>query len=608
MNYLISILVFSVCLTSYGQNILINGSIEDPATLSQENSSTQTSIKGWHLQKENPATYFYDNNAPITNASEGKGMLGLHVYNKQYSLKKNIQKREYIQALFREPLIEGKEYFFSFDLRLHLSSSYAVNSLGCVFLNTNENALNGGFISQSTPDIYLNNGEIVENKDWQKYSVRYKAKGGERSVVFGAFEKSDAKIIANRNYKTNDGFEKTSFYYIDNLLLTEEFQKKGCFYESTVSSYLPKKLTLVLDFSGSMRNNKLLDEIQNGVLSCTEGFRSSDEINIIAFSTETRTLYSGLKHYLTRDSLKKIIDACKISGSTNIHAGLKRGMGYAQDELKWTSNHLILISDGQFTIGKKLKVLLENKVDVSIEFLDLGKNKENGKALEKYDIQYIQTDPAHISTDIIKAAGKKKYANACDQEENRKQPTAYILVLDDSGSMATSEDDLKKYLTLALNNIKSNEHIVVVKSRESKTDIIFSDLRQELTLSHLEKILKNMSSDGGNEIEKGMMLGMNTSTHLTPEGIRQEIIVFSDLDPSEDLNALFDVDYSGKTGSGMIKLLTETNLGLSIVSFNEGNLSIQFHSYNPIKQSLETYESIPSLINYLSKGLSTNRF
>lgn len=608
MKYICLIIVTSIATSFSAQNLFVNGGLEDEQALLTKMPQSGEFVNGWLTSTKQSATYFYDNHIPVIVPIKGKGMVGLNVYKSSQRANVNYKNAEYIQGIFREPLKAGKEYFFSFDLALHHTSKWAVKSLGCLFLETDKSILKSNDLSMMEPDIRLNNGEIVQNMTWRKFSIRYRAVGGERSMVFGSFGPVEASNVENMGLEHQDGMHNSAYYYLDNFKITEEFQEEGCFFSTVATNYLPRKLTLVLDVSGSMRKAKLLHEIKKGIGSSISDFGPADQINIVAFSSGARTLYSGSKFELTPDSLSKILVNPRMSGSTNVHSGLKRGLDLAVDKLGWQSNKLILLSDGEFTVGPNIKKLLAEKHEVELLYVDLGNKKNNRALLAEIGINYLSTHLSTLSRDLSKVTKKHLFANTCNDEyQGRIEPIQHLFILDVSSSMLGNEGEIAKSFYHLLANVRHGENVTISTANNAGSKKIYpsSGIAKFRSIS---EAMGRLELAHGDNMEQGIRDGINYSLNAIRANQKQHIIFITDCDPRKLI--LKEQSASFDRNQYIANHMTKHDADLSFIYINEATDKIELLYYKGVAQGLSKYDNIRKFPYKLesTENLYTHKF
>ena len=111
----------------------------------------------------------------------------------------------------------------------------------------------------------------------------------------------------------------------------------------------PLNVTLVLDASGSMRENNRVAIAREAAESIRQGLRSRDRIAVVHFTDEVIGRYT-VEHRTPDDrDVRNSIGQLAPHGSTNVQAGLDQGVWLA-DRIRWERpdayNYIILMSDG----------------------------------------------------------------------------------------------------------------------------------------------------------------------------------------------------------------------------------------------------------------------
>ncbi|WP_433054082.1 YfbK domain-containing protein [Dactylosporangium sp. CS-033363] len=110
-------------------------------------------------------------------------------------------------------------------------------------------------------------------------------------------------------------------------------------------------LTFVVDVSGSMSEPGKLDLVQRGLHTLVGQLRPTDSVAIVSYSDKAQLL-RPMTAVRERESLDQSIDRLKVSGSTNLEAGLRMGYDTARKGFRNSAtNRVILLSDGLPNVG-----------------------------------------------------------------------------------------------------------------------------------------------------------------------------------------------------------------------------------------------------------------
>ncbi|MDE2822760.1 MAG: von Willebrand factor type A domain-containing protein, partial [Chloroflexota bacterium] len=111
----------------------------------------------------------------------------------------------------------------------------------------------------------------------------------------------------------------------------------------------PLNVTLVLDASGSMREGNRVDIAHAAADSIRRSLRRDDRISVVHFSERVLREFTVENHSPDSRDVRRSIDQLGPSGSTNVQAGLDRGVELANSMRRHNPNaynYIILMSDG----------------------------------------------------------------------------------------------------------------------------------------------------------------------------------------------------------------------------------------------------------------------
>ncbi len=113
----------------------------------------------------------------------------------------------------------------------------------------------------------------------------------------------------------------------------------------------PKKLTLVIDVSGSMRSGNRLGLLKKSLTYLVNNLNDEDYLSIITYNQNAK-VHMKTQKGSDKDHILSMIEQLKPSGSTNAEAGLT--LGYAEADNIFDAeyvNRVILLSDGVANVG-----------------------------------------------------------------------------------------------------------------------------------------------------------------------------------------------------------------------------------------------------------------
>lgn len=112
---------------------------------------------------------------------------------------------------------------------------------------------------------------------------------------------------------------------------------------------VPLNVTLVLDASGSMVEGNRVEIARAAAESIRDGLRRQDRMAVVHFSTDVLSQYTAWPDRPDAREIERSIDALSPHESTNVQAGLDRGVEFAAQMRRQRPdafNYIVLMSDG----------------------------------------------------------------------------------------------------------------------------------------------------------------------------------------------------------------------------------------------------------------------
>lgn len=198
-------LIIFFCQFSSAQNLIANGTFEDVNICSE--SQQKCSPEAWRTVNPFMIQYLTDKKSK----KKVNRFIGFSIYNTNSH---NV--RNYIQSELICPMIQGKSYKLSFELKPEL---IILESIGILFSDTlifveKEKLLP----MQSTVDIssIYSKTPKRKKKKWVKIDIDYTATGKEKYIIIGNFQKDNDQ---QKTYSSDLKYYQTYYYYIDNVSL-----------------------------------------------------------------------------------------------------------------------------------------------------------------------------------------------------------------------------------------------------------------------------------------------------------------------------------------------------------------------------------------------------
>ena len=214
----------------FSQNLVINPDFETKNGC--PNASGQFILaEEWFSPNIGTPDYFNDCSSTMEYGTEyntkggqiphsGHGYMGI--------LSENLHNNEffeYLETHLKEPLKSDQQYC----LKLYLSlgdCDFALDELGAVF---SQSILKDLQVKKIVlPYLPLTNGSVLSDTEkWMCIKGIYKAKGGEKFLTIGYFDKEDKFIRVRMNPK-NDPTFKSAYYFIDDVTMEPMEDASGC--------------------------------------------------------------------------------------------------------------------------------------------------------------------------------------------------------------------------------------------------------------------------------------------------------------------------------------------------------------------------------------------
>lgn len=215
----------------FSQNLVINSDFESKSGCPTA-SGQFLLAEEWFSPNTGTPDYFNDCSPTLEYGTEynarggqiphsGHGYMGI--------LSENLHKNqffEYLETHLKEPLVSDRLYCIKMFVSLG-DCDYALDELGVVFSQT---ALKDLQVKKIIlPYISISNGTVLSDTEkWLCIKGIYKAKGGERYMTIGDFDKEDKFIQVRTN--NNDPSFKSAYYFIDDVTLVPVEDAAGCEY------------------------------------------------------------------------------------------------------------------------------------------------------------------------------------------------------------------------------------------------------------------------------------------------------------------------------------------------------------------------------------------
>jgi len=122
---------------------------------------------------------------------------------------------------------------------------------------------------------------------------------------------------------------------------------------------IKRELTIVIDRSGSMRNEKIV-QVKEAALQIIAGLKNGEAFNVCIYNNTTQWFSKKpvIKTSETEEAAKKYIEGVTATGGTNIYAALEEAL--AQEPVKGMLPIVLFLTDGLPTVGNTSEVDIRN--------------------------------------------------------------------------------------------------------------------------------------------------------------------------------------------------------------------------------------------------------
>jgi OmpA-OmpF porin, OOP family len=214
----------------FSQNLVINSDFE--AKTGCPNASGQfLLVEEWFSPNIGTPDYFNDccpnleygaefncKGGQIPHSGHGyTGILSENLHNNEFF--------EYLETHLKEPLKSDQQYCIKLYVSLG-DCDFALEELGAVFSQSILKVPQAKKIV--LPYLPLTNGSVLSDTEkWLCIKGIYKAKGGERFLTIGYFDKEDNFTLVRMNTK-NDPTFKSAYYFIDDVSVEPVEDASAC--------------------------------------------------------------------------------------------------------------------------------------------------------------------------------------------------------------------------------------------------------------------------------------------------------------------------------------------------------------------------------------------
>ncbi len=154
--------------------------------------------------------------------------------------------------------------------------------------------------------------------------------------------------------------------------------------ETSMVGFAPNRLVFLLDVSGSMNHANKLPLFKKAIKEISTIMRNNDTFSVIIYSDNANVILENVS-FTNVAAIEKLLQL-KSKGKTNVYKGLQKAYTIAKKQYSAENNNRILmITDGDFEISKKLYKLISSTKNSTIKLsvFSFGDKKTHRQELKQ---------------------------------------------------------------------------------------------------------------------------------------------------------------------------------------------------------------------------------
>ena len=537
-------------ITSIHSNLIINPGFEDPErepkyqdigifnlnekvemTPSKGYNAGYELSNGWSMPTNGTSDYLSGKNCsafgwPIMQARTGNGRGGFNLGGKN-------QKKEYLEVEFTSPLEKNKKYCLSFYIAHEKFSNYAVNEVDAFFsfdkirANTNKNL-------NLSPHITLKkNHPITHNQGWVEVCGTYVAKGGEKYLTVGNFNKDVTSVHVKNlydDYKKNGGkqgfmhpLKNEAYYYIDDFSLLKQGENTYQCEEWKINDTVPSKnWVFLIDASGSMASIDKLPSIKLEMQQIAAVIPPGSTLSIATFGSKSGILLEGAD---MSDSwtISNVLNNIKADGGSAIPYGFMKTVEVARRiEKNAKPTEIFLFTDGAVSGGKAvldtIQKLRKTHPEIKVNTIQFGETSSKKKILvkiaEEGNGMYYNTKKTllrsilqnNIGLEFVKKLDCSNFNDCCQPQKfiDQYSYNNTTFLLDVSGSMKHKDKlPLLQQTLIDLSDSMRVEDKLSIVQFSATANVVLEPTSYQ-NKEEIKNIIHQLHSNGNTNLEKGI--------------------------------------------------------------------------------------------------------
>lgn len=565
-----------ISLNFFSQNLIINPGFEDPEAepkyqpigmfdlktrveMTPDNGNGYTAgyvlSEGWSMPTNGTSDYLSGENCsafgwPIMQARNGVGRGGFVLGGKG-------KRKEYLQVELTDALEKNKKYCLSFYIAHEKFSNYAISEVDAYFSQEKIVAPTRRNLNL-TPHVSLNKSSpITHDLGWVEVCGTYIAKGGEKYLTVGNFNKNEVSVHVKElyeDYKENGGkqgfmhpLKERAYYYVDDFNLTKESDSiYHCEQWKIKDDESSKNWLFLVDASGSMASIDKLPNIKMEMQQIASIIPEGSTFSIVAFGSVDDVLLSGVDMSDTK-KITEVLNNIKADGGSLILYSYLKTLHLAKEISKnGKPTEIFIFTDGAVSGGKAVidsTINFRKKYsEIKVNTVEFGSGKSKNKKLvaiaEAGNGSYYNTQiedlrtilQSNIGLELISSVDCSNFSDCCEPQHfiDQYNYNNTTFLLDVSSSMRGKDKLplLQKTLINLSDSMRPEDKLSIVQFSGTSNVILQPTSYQNK--EEINRVINHLRSNGNTNLEKGIDTAVNQAIQTYQQTYNNTIIIATD--------------------------------------------------------------------------------